>query len=274
MRQKRGGTKRIVAIAGAGSAVLLTTALMWGRVAKPPPPLPAPPLPPPPAASKYPDPPGIVIHDSDSPGKVGGVAMDAARLDAIHRRQGYGVEFEGKKYHIAYHYVILPDGTIERGRPDYCPGAHAPLFNRWLGICLIGAFSTNRKNWSPNKPTKAQTAALYKLCKELMSKYHIPPSLVQRHRDVTWTWCPGDNFPWAKVKQELTEYARLHPETNPTDGRPLTFKRPTREEQIAYKKKVKEEERKAAQEAVRRKAEEAKRTEAGAAGNVPGAGTL
>ena len=56
---------------------------------------------------------------------VGKIAINAARLEEIHKKRGFGIEFEGKKYHIAYHYVILPDGTIEKGRPDHCEGAHA-----------------------------------------------------------------------------------------------------------------------------------------------------
>ena len=191
----------------------------WRKLHLPPPLLPALPalvLP------RYPDPPGIVIHHSESPAKVGKIAINAARLEEIHKKRGFGIEFEGKKYHIAYHYVILPDGTIEKGRPDACEGSHAPTFNHWLGICLIGQFSSrDRHHWYPSTPTDAQLKSLLLLCEELMSKYHIPPVLVKRHGDVTMTSCPGDRFPYKWLITHLTEYAATHPETNPTDGRSL-----------------------------------------------------
>lgn len=47
----------------------------------------------------------------------------------------------GQIYHIGYHYIILPDGTLESGRPEKCKGAHAVGYNDYLGICLIGDFS-------------------------------------------------------------------------------------------------------------------------------------
>jgi N-acetylmuramoyl-L-alanine amidase len=178
------------------------------------------------SVSPYADPPGIVIHASDSPAKVGKVAINAARLEEIHKKRGFGIEFEGKKYHIGYHYVILPDGTVEKGRPDYAEGSHAPTFNRWLGICLIGQFSSaHRRKWWPDRPTDAQLTSLLLLCQELMSKYHIPPALVKRHIDVNMTHCPGDRFPYSWLIERLTAYAATHPETNPTDGRSLVVER-------------------------------------------------
>ena len=36
------------------------------------------------------------------------------------------------------HYVILEDGTVEAGRPQYWKGSHARGHNDALGICLIG----------------------------------------------------------------------------------------------------------------------------------------
>ena len=49
-----------------------------------------------------------------------------------------------------------------------------------------------------------------------MAKYHIPPQMIKRHRDVNVTWCPGDNFPYANLIATLTDYAKAHPEMYPT----------------------------------------------------------
>ena len=42
--------------------------------------------------------------------------------------------------HIGYHFLILPDGTVERGRPESMWGAHTRDHNDTLGICLVGDF--------------------------------------------------------------------------------------------------------------------------------------
>jgi hypothetical protein len=160
----------------------------------------------------YPDPPGILIHHSDTPAKLHGVTFNAAALDRIAQQRGFSISFEGKTYHISYHYVILPDGTIETGRPEHCQGAHCPKYNNWLGICLIGDFH-QKNHWWPSTPTDEQKSSLVTLCESLMSKYHIPPENVRRHRDVRETWCPGNRFPYHEIIHELREYAAIHPET-------------------------------------------------------------
>ena len=168
------------------------------------------------AFARYPDPPGIVLHSSLSPGKVQGVPIDAGRLEQIHAddHPTWATTFEGKVYHIGYHYVILPNGKIEQGRPDHCIGCHAPHYNTWLGICVIGCFDPSvHHHWKPSRPTSAQMASVVSLCERLMSQYHIPPERVLRHRDTKQTWCPGRRFPYAAIMAELRRYADLHAET-------------------------------------------------------------
>ena len=48
---------------------------------------------------------------------------------------------------IGYHKIILRDGTIENGRPEYWMGAHVKgKNNKSLGVCLIGRNQfTNRQ---------------------------------------------------------------------------------------------------------------------------------
>ena len=79
---------------------------------------------------------GIVIHHTQSPAVWHGVRINEARLNDIHREThpGWRIEWEGRVYYIGYHYVILPDGTVEQGRPEPCPGAHARTYNHWIGI--------------------------------------------------------------------------------------------------------------------------------------------
>ncbi|MDE2126896.1 MAG: N-acetylmuramoyl-L-alanine amidase [Armatimonadetes bacterium] len=157
-----------------------------------------------------PEPGGIVIHSSDTPAEVDGVPIDARRINMIHRTDhpGWATQYHGKTYYIGYHYVILPDGTIQQGRPDHCPGCHARGYNNWLGICLIGAFSTrSNPNWWPHRPTVEEMTSLMALCQRLMLKYHIPIGNVRRHCDVNQTSCPGRRFPWQSFREELTLWA-------------------------------------------------------------------
>ncbi len=147
---------------------------------------------------------GIVLHDSDTPATTHGLTFNSALLEKIHAQDhpGWATEFEGKTYHIAYHYIILPNGIVEHGRPEHCIGTHARRFNHWLGICLIGAFSTSRHTY-PERPTPPQMKSLVNLCVDIMNRYHISLENVKRHRDVNDTYCPGDRFPYETVLNRI-----------------------------------------------------------------------
>jgi N-acetylmuramoyl-L-alanine amidase len=156
------------------------------------------------AAPEHPT--GIVIHHSATPGQVNGRYIGAAQIAESHKRRGFAVRYRGKVYHIGYHYVIREDGVIEPGRPEHCPGAHAKTFNHYLGICLVGQFSTaqNEQFWTPSEPTPEQLRSLLWLCGRLMAKYGISPDHVVRHSDVRDTACPGDRFPFLWLQAQLS----------------------------------------------------------------------
>jgi hypothetical protein len=148
---------------------------------------------------------GIIIHHSDTPGMIHGRYVGAALIDRSHQRRGFAIQYRGQLYHIGYHYVIREDGVIEAGRPEHCLGAHAKGHNGYLGICLVGDFSTrhNPHFWAPSRPTPPQLHSLVWLCRRLMTKYQIPPDHVIRHCDVRETDCPGDRFPYAWLQRQL-----------------------------------------------------------------------
>ena len=151
-------------------------------------------------------PPGVVIHHSATGAMAGGRTIDAAFIDQAHERRGWGVSDGGVDYHIGYNYVILPDGTVESGRPEWLPGAHAVGANDYLGICLVGNFSSKANpNGAdqPARPTAEQMAALTDLLRTLMRKYRFGPNRIYGHRDFAATDCPGDRFPLEDLKREL-----------------------------------------------------------------------
>jgi N-acetylmuramoyl-L-alanine amidase len=144
---------------------------------------------------------GIIIHHSAVPPLPDGSPADVKILDQIHERRGYGIFYWGRTYHIGYHYVILPDGTVQQARPEHCRGAHATGYNSYIGICLIGDFSSADNpdgERGLQEPTEAQMRSLIALSRQLIGRYHFPVSHVMRHHDVNPdTDCPGDRFPFS-----------------------------------------------------------------------------
>jgi len=95
----------------------------------------------------------VVIHCSDSPQ---GRGDNAKTIHLWHKERG----FDG----IGYHYVILEDGTVQNGRPEYWEGAHVKGHNKdTIGICLIGK----------NKFTFAQLQACRNMIREKFQESQI-----------------------------------------------------------------------------------------------------
>ena len=90
-----------------------------------------------------------------------------------------------------YHFLVRKDGKVYRLRPEWTVGAHAAGANSdSLGICFEGAYNTEYMG-------QAQIQAGRELVAYLKSKYGI--SLVQRHKDVGSTDCPGAHFPFSEI---------------------------------------------------------------------------
>jgi N-acetylmuramoyl-L-alanine amidase len=99
---------------------------------------------------------------------------------------------------IGYHYVIRSDGSIQTGRGIDYQGAHTYNYNDdGIGICLSGNFM-----YSP--PTELQLQSLVDLVRYIKGVYK-KELLLQRHKDLNPTACPGDMFPMDRVLQMLSE---------------------------------------------------------------------
>lgn len=100
--------------------------------------------------------------------------IGAADIDRWHRQRGY--------LKIGYHYVIRRDGTLEQGRGENEPGAHARGWNhRSIGICLVGGVMPNGKTPEDNF-TVAQWETLHTLLRSLRMRY--PQADIVGHRDL------------------------------------------------------------------------------------------
>jgi len=155
---------------------------------------------------------GIVIHHTATPPYLNGKLVNVATIDAMHAARAFHVvdPKTGKVYHIGYHFLVLQNGAILHGRPEYLPGAHAKGHPQTLGIALVGNFqrSSNRGECGPCTPPPAQLHSLIWLTRYLMAKYQLTPAEVYLHRDLRQTACPGDAFP-----REQFYHAITHPGT-------------------------------------------------------------
>jgi N-acetyl-anhydromuramyl-L-alanine amidase AmpD len=151
---------------------------------------------------------GIVIHHTAVLPMATAPPANTGEVDRYHESRGFEIVCEGRVYHVAYHYLILPDGRVQAGRPERCEGAHARGYNSYLGISVVGDFSS-RDNPSGSKglirPSEAQIASLVRLCRELRTRYRIPLQHIVRHSDISSTQCPGDRFPFAPLLGKLQD---------------------------------------------------------------------
>jgi hypothetical protein len=149
---------------------------------------------------------GIVIHHT-AVLPEGHIPTSARDVDRYHQTRGFEITCQDRVYHVAYHYLVLADGRLQPGRPERCEGAHAQGYNSYLGVSVVGDFST-RDNPDGQKglakPTQQQIASLVRLCRELQRRYGIPLQHIVRHSDISSTSCPGDRFPFALFLRTLS----------------------------------------------------------------------
>ncbi|MGE4273656.1 MAG: N-acetylmuramoyl-L-alanine amidase [Desulfitobacterium sp.] len=142
----------------------------------------------------------IVVHHSASPTSVKrgktSVPVDTAMIRQWHLAKGWS--------DIGYHFVILPDGRCEEGRPLYRPGAHCVAGHRnfiGIGICLVGNFS------QADEIPETQLNGLVTKVISLMQDHHLDIGDVELHREIPGaaTECPGRFFPEDLFRRVLKE---------------------------------------------------------------------
>jgi hypothetical protein len=149
---------------------------------------------------------GIVIHHTAVLPNQVAPPRNEKEVDKYHATKGFEITCSGGVYHVAYHYLILTSGRIQKGRPERCEGAHAKNYNSYLGISVVGDFDSRdnpKGEKGPTQPNPKQMRALVRLSHRLMLRYHIPVSRVVRHRDIAATRCPGNRFPFGALLRQL-----------------------------------------------------------------------
>jgi N-acetylmuramoyl-L-alanine amidase len=151
---------------------------------------------------------GIVIHHTAVLPTDNALPKNRREVDTFHQARGFEIMCQGRIYHIAYHYLILPNGKVQPGRPERCQGAHALGYNSYLGISVVGDFSPrddHAGNIEPRAPTQQQIEAVVRLCRQLRDRYNIPLQHIVRHNDISSTDCPGSRFPFQYVLQQIAQ---------------------------------------------------------------------
>ena len=89
---------------------------------------------------------------------------------------------------IGYHYLILLDGTIERGRPEHIQGAHVRGYNKnSIGVSYVGGLD---RNLSPKDTrTQDQKDSLHNLLSNLMASYE--DATLHGHNEFSNKACPS-----------------------------------------------------------------------------------
>ncbi len=157
---------------------------------------------------------GIVIHHTAVVPTRNELQPNERDVDYFHQALGLEILCFGRVYHIAYHYLILTDGTVKPGRPERCQGAHAKGYNSYLGISVVGDFSGSDRPGGANRgrvPSERQLSSLIQLCRRLQDRYNIPLQHIVRHSDISSTDCPGRRFPFRYVLTQLEQQPGLPP---------------------------------------------------------------
>lgn len=130
----------------------------------------------------------------------------AKRFDKAHRKRGM-------ENGMAYHFVIgngnpTGDGEIEVGKRwrKQLQGGHVKddsINDVAIGICLVG-------NFTHRDPSEKQVDALVDLIVKLVKTYNLTLNDVVRHRDLGYSICPGQHFPWEEIRYRIEGELQSH----------------------------------------------------------------
>ena len=142
----------------------------------------------------------VVVHHTDTPPN-----FTVRQIADYHvngeRRDANGNLVKAQWPGIGYHYVILPDGTINQTQRPETRSYHAGNANNdSIGVSLIGRFM--RRNWNGTPiptdqqlPAPPQLDSTARLIAWLMKEHGITAiTKIVGHKEVSDTSCPGDQW--------------------------------------------------------------------------------
>lgn len=119
----------------------------------------------------------IIVHCSDTrPSNV----IDIDTIHAWHVARGFS--------HVGYHFVILPSGIVQVGRPLTKQGAHAVQCNKTsIGVCYVGGRLAS--GVIGDTRTYAQKISMAYVFGYIIDYYPSIEEIIG-HNDVSTKWCP------------------------------------------------------------------------------------
>jgi N-acetylmuramoyl-L-alanine amidase len=90
---------------------------------------------------------------------------------------------------IGYHWVIELDGSVNKGRDETRPGAHAKGYNsESIGVCYVGGVDADM-NPKDTRTDKQKISLHCLIAEDLKGRY--PAAEVLGHRDLSSKACPS-----------------------------------------------------------------------------------
>ena len=118
----------------------------------------------------------IIVHCTATKPNQRATLQDVTRW---HQQRGWRT--------IGYHFLIQPDGRIEKGRPIEEVGAHCVGHNSHsIGVCYVGGLDHNGNPTDTRTPE--QKDALLRLLTDL--RHRFPLATIHSHRDFAQKACP------------------------------------------------------------------------------------
>ena len=119
----------------------------------------------------------IIVHCTATPE---GRPTTIAEITTWHKKRGFST--------IGYHYVVMLDGSVSKGRDVNVSGAHCEGHNSIsIGVCYVGGCDKQMKTKDTRTP--AQKYALLTLLKKLKVLY--PNAKIHGHMDFAKKDCPS-----------------------------------------------------------------------------------
>lgn len=119
----------------------------------------------------------IIVHCTATPE---GRPVTINEITNWHKQRGFST--------IGYHYVVMLDGSVQKGRDVNVSGAHCTNHNSIsIGVCYVGGCDKNMN--AKDTRTDAQKRALLDLLKRLRIMY--PSAKIYGHRDFANKACPS-----------------------------------------------------------------------------------
>lgn len=150
-----------------------------------------------------------VHHTATGARTPGGGRIDAAEIGRWHRARGISGPFRGTEA-CAYHFVILPDGTVQSGRPLNVRGSATKDRNdntNGIAVVLVGDFDDEGAQHRPSEPTAAQERALQRLALWVFDHYGLGADDVYGHGELANSACPGRRLDMDALRRWLQQAA-------------------------------------------------------------------